>query len=213
MKKIFRVLIFLLISACSKQTPITFSIPPRVVAAETVVPIETIPTVVPTPEPHFIDVMFENNPIDAYFIEMSIVYDSSTAGMARYGYIGCSAWEAEMLNCYEILADIAVNEQVIECIRNEMNSYIEYVRNHVELNLYYDYTDAFFGSEMPWGGTIIRMIRPVETEGMYRQKTLELFYRLNGIGIIPEFIFSREVYDEQLQQAYPDRWAELFGAP
>lgn len=160
----------------------------------------------------FINSIFEENSIDKYFLDMAQkIIPSSTVEMSEYAYIECAAWEAEMINCYEILKNIAKDPLVRDCLDNERKTYIEYIKANTELDLYFTVSGAFYGEENVWLGTLSHVLYPSGLSGGYKKKTMELFERLYEIGETPQFVFSKEEYDKQIQQTYPEKWQEIFG--
>ena len=161
--------------------------------------------------PTSIEVLIETNPIDIYFSEKAqLLVPTSTFEMVYFGAIAASAWFAEMENNYEILKSSTNIESVRERIDTERHSFIEYIRNRAELEVLLEASTAFEdGEEFLVVGSIGRVFRPSFQGDGWRSKTIELFDRLDSIGIAPQFIFDAEKYDEELRQAFPELWNKV----
>lgn len=160
-----------------------------------------------------IDAEFKTNPIDSYFLEMSklMSYDYTTVAMMTFANISCSAWQAEMDNCYETLKSKIKDENYLVYVDNERDSYTEYLKSSFEIEVLLDVSGAFYGEEDVWVGTLGHILRPSSIERGYKEKTKELFNILAEIGETPEFIFKSEKYEELLHQEFEHVWQEAFG--
>jgi len=152
-----------------------------------------------------IENMFDANPIDSFFNDIAqIIQFSTTVDMFEFGYIACAAWEAEMLNCYEVLKSLVSDSRVLEFIENDKNTYIEYVEANVELTIVTLVSDAFSGVETMSVGSLSLVLRPSLLSEGYKAKTVDLFKILYDIGETPQFIFSEDVYGKQLREVFPE---------
>lgn len=174
---------------------------------------ENTTEIIGSPIDAMLDAMFDANPIDSYFSEMSklMSYDYTTVAMMTFANISCSAWQAEMDNCYETLKSKIKDENYLIAVDNDRDSYVEYLKNNAEIDVLLNASGAFYGEEDVWVGTLGHILRPSSIERGYREKTKELFNILIEIGETPEFVFSPEKYEELLRQEFEHVWQEAFG--
>ena len=161
------------------------------------------------------DDIFESNPIDNYFTEIAnIIEPTTTLEMVNFELICNDAWEAEMINCYEILKNATNYEDVKNLIDNEKEFYDEYIKKNADLRMLLGASDAFDNMYNDGSGYYIGSIGSIDRltiiTSAYEEKTAELFGYLKQIGITPEFIFSKEKYDEQMKQTFTDKWQKAF---
>jgi len=158
------------------------------------------------------ETLIETNPIDIYFREKDhLLAPAYTHDIAHFIDISASAWFAEMENSYELLRNSTNSELVRKLIDKEENSYINYIKSSAEVEVMLGFSSAFDDdSEHLYVGSGRLIFQTSFQEDGWRTKTIELFTRLDSIGITPQFIFDAEKYDEVLRQAFPERWNEVF---
>ena len=158
-----------------------------------------------------IEALFEANPIDSYFNKLAEIFvPTSTMDMVQFEAINSSAWEAEMENCYKLLINRTNNEETLELLSNDKLFYVDYIKNHAELDVLFEESNAFSDDGYLIVGSLGRVIRVSSWLEGYRKKTLELFYHLYDIGVTPYFVFSEEKYKEIMRQTFLDSNEELF---
>lgn len=156
--------------------------------------------------------LMDNNPIDKYFLMMAEkIVPTSTMDMVKFEVLVSEAWKAEMMNCYEIIKNRTSDENIKLLLDNERDSYVEYIKNKAEIDIYYDASDAFYeGDGSTTLGTISRVIRVGIWSESYKQKTLELFGRMKDMDIFPAFIFGESEYHEKLKEAFFESHQKAF---
>jgi len=148
----------------------------------------------------------EQNPIDSFYYEMAqIIMPTSTFEMVRFEVLFGLAWRAEMDNFYEYLLSQTQSEIVANLLDGEKYYYVEYIYKRAELEALLIGSTAFWTEDKNISvGTITSVIYVARRAEMYREKALELYNRLNDLGMNPQFIFNEEYHIEKLQQEFPN---------
>ena len=143
----------------------------------------------------------EDNPIDDYFVIMAEkIVPTTTYEMIMFETLYSEAWKAEMLNCYEVIKSKTSEEMIHELLNSERDSYIEYIENKAEIDIYYS-SGVFEG----WGillGDLSSVDRVCILSDGYQLKTIELMERIEDIGDKPTFIFDKDKYNMKLKEEF-----------
>ena len=97
-------------------------------------------------------------------------------------------------------------------MEDDKNTYIAYVKAKTEKDIDFDASDAYMTDGNDYStGSIRFLLYPTGLTIGYRQKTLELFKRLQDLGVTPHFVFTKTEYNDQIKSIFPDLWQRAFG--
>lgn len=142
-----------------------------------------------------------HNAIDDFFSRMAIkIVPTTTYEMLMFETLISEAWKAEMLNCYEVIKSKASEKKIHELLDSERDSYIEYIENKAEIDIYY--SSGVFDGQSVMLGTLSNVDRVCILSDGYKLKTIELMGRLKDIGDEPTFIFDRDKFYAKLKEEF-----------
>ncbi len=139
-----------------------------------------------------------HNMIDDFFEVMATkIVPTTTYEMLMFDTLISEAWKTEMLNCYEVIKSKTADKKIHKLLDSERDSYIEYIKNKAEIDIYYG--SGVFEGEDAMLGTLSNVDRVCILSDGYKQKTIELIERLKSIGDKPTFIFDRDKFYAKLK--------------
>jgi len=154
----------------------------------------------------------ERNGIDQFFDEMAWTLSlPCTASMSHFAQIISEAWRAESDNFFEQLLSQTQNELVREWLKNERYFHSRYNWYRAQFTANFEASNMFDGDDAHlFTGSIVRILFPSEIGEGHREKALELYARLERIGVNPQFIFCEEYYSRILKEVFPQLWEVAF---
>ena len=166
-------------------------------------------------EPHAqteLHLTLERNGIDQFFDEMARTLSlSCTASMSHFAQIISEAWRAESDNFFEQLLSQTQNELVREWLENERYFHSRYNWYRAQFTANFEASNMFDSDDAHLvTGSIVRILFPSDISEGYREKALELYARLERIGVDPQIIFCEDYYSRVLQEALPWLWEVAF---
>lgn len=142
-----------------------------------------------------------HNTIDDFFNMMAMkIVPTTTYEMLMFETLISEAWKSEMLNCYEVIKSKTTGNKIHELLNSERDSYIKYIKNKAEIDIYYS-SGVFDGGDVMLG-SLHNVDKVCILSDGYKEKTIELMERLKDIGNEPTFIFDKDKFYAKLKEEF-----------